>query len=668
MVDVGKLVADRLSGQPALELATSITRFHRPPGGAGYHATTNLVAEHLRAEPGVDIQVDRYPLDGKTVAGHAPLPLAWEPYSASVAVVGPVQEPVVDMRTASSCLAWWSKPTPPGGIRAELVDLGTAESDADFESRDLRGKVALIGHTERPGAWMHAARRAMELGAIGILSDYLFYSFPPHRTRAGLPEAVFLLRLPNQRGEFNAWACSISYAAAQRLRELLRIGTVTLDCDIQCRAFEGEGQNLLATIPGTDPTAGTVYFMAHCSAATQPCANCAAGPALMVEVARTLNGLIQDGQLPRPRRSIRFLFVIEGLGSRAHIDANRDEVANVKAAFCFDSVGHDQGKLKSALLFYRSPDSTRSFVNEYFAGVMERVPQGGSWVFADDSSLAPVQFTQAPYTPWSDNHYWVGYGVPCPLIMSWPDKFFHTQLLTPDNLDSRVFRRVGITSAVAAYEIAAAGGERAGAIAAEVAARSRANMDRIVARLRHLIADSPADAARLGRRVLRDLDYRARVDGEAIASTRSLVSDQERPRHQTRTTELASELSKHAAELGATVQALTGAGPLDITAPTGRLAAVPRKLRDGTETFLSGSDHPKLARIVAAMQAEDPTIIYDSLRPMGDEFWNLVDGKRTIAEIADELCLQFGFELSAEHFVPLAEGMAEKGFLTFDEP
>ena len=23
-----------------------------------------------------------------------------------------------------------------------------------------------------------------------------------------------------------------------------------------------------------------------------------------------------------------------------------------------------------------------------------------------------VQFVQAPYTPWSDNHYWVAYGVP----------------------------------------------------------------------------------------------------------------------------------------------------------------------------------------------------------------------------------------------------------------
>jgi hypothetical protein len=85
-------------------------------------------------------------------------------------------------------------------MNADLVDLGTGEQDEDYAGKDLTGKIVLIGHTERPGGWMYAARRAMEAGAQGILSDYLFYTFPPDRTREDHAAAVQLLRLPNQHG------------------------------------------------------------------------------------------------------------------------------------------------------------------------------------------------------------------------------------------------------------------------------------------------------------------------------------------------------------------------------------------------------------------------------------------------------------------------------------
>jgi hypothetical protein len=524
------LLHRELSGERAQELTAAITRFHRPPGAAGYHAATNLVADTLRSA-GLEVRVETYSLDGETVAGEGPLPLAWEPRGATVRVVNPVQEEVVDMETTSSCLAWWSRPTPAGGLTAELVDLGTGETEADYAGKDLAGKIVLIGHTERPGGWSYAARRAMEAGARGILSDYLFYTFAPERTRQGHPDAVQLLRLPNQLGQFDAWACGIAYPAAQRLRELLRLGPVTLHADIDCALFAGHGQNLLATIPGRELPEEAVYFIAHTSAATCPCANCAAGPALMVEIARVLHDLIDRGELQRPRRSVKFLFIIEGLGSRAYIDRHRAEVDRVKTAFCFDSVGHDQGKLKSVLLFYRHPDSSPSFINDYFAGVMERAPQDGSWVFADAADIPPVQFRQAPYTPWSDNHIWAAYGVPSPLIMSWPDLHFHTQFLTADNTDPRVFRRAGVTSALAAYEIADASESDALAIAQDVAARAAFRLAEIANRAGYRIAGAErvkgtaADAAQIAARAGRELSYAAARDERAIASVQTLAPE-----------------------------------------------------------------------------------------------------------------------------------------------
>ena len=474
MPDVATAIHRELSGENAHATATALTAFHRPPGGAGYHAATSLVAERLRAAGLVHVEESTYPLDGETLGGHDPFPWPGSRTTRRSRSSGRSRSRSSTSTSTSSCLAWWSTPTPPGGMTAELIDVGTGESDADFAGKEIDGKIVLIGHTPRPGGWMHAAREAMQRGAKGILSDYLFYEFTPDRTREGLPEAVQLLRLPNQRGQFDAWACGISYPAAQRLRELLKLGPVTLHADIQCRLFKGQGRNLVATIPGAERPDESVFFVAHCSAATKPCINCAAGPALMVEIARTLHALIERGEVRRPRRSIKFLFLIEGLGSRAYFDANPDLPTQVKTAFVLDSVGHDQGKLRSVLVNYKSPDSVPSFVNDYFAGVLERAPKDGTWVFKDDTDISPVQFVQAPYTPWSDNHYWAAYGIPSPLIMSWPDKYFHTQLLTPDNADPRVFRRVGVTTALAAYEIADAGLEEARVIADEVAARALA--------------------------------------------------------------------------------------------------------------------------------------------------------------------------------------------------
>ncbi|MEM7129416.1 MAG: hypothetical protein AAF702_23995 [Chloroflexota bacterium] len=523
MQHIATLIHRHLSGDNAQELTEAITQFWRAPGSSGYHAATNLVAEQLRKIGLPEVNSTTYPLDGKTQFLHQTMPLAWEPYNAVVRTTGPTQETLVTFDDAPSCLMPWSCPTPPGGMTAELVDLGTGESDADFAGKDLDGKFVFIHHTEHRALWTHAATKAMELGAKGVLTDYLLYQTAPFRTRENLPCAVQLLRLPNKTGKFDAWGCAVDHPTGQHLRELFQLGPVTIHADIQCKIFEGEGQNLLATIPGAELPDESVFFIAHTSAATKPAANCAAGPALMVEMARTLHTLIEAGEIPRPRRSIKFLFVAEGLGSEAFIDRNRGELDQIKTAFCLDSVGHHQEKCNSALLFYRHPDSTPSFINDYFAGVMERAPKDASWVFAKDDALAPVIFEQAPYTPWSDNHYWAAFGVPSPLIMSWPDRCFHTQLLTAEMTDPRVFRAAGISLALAAYEIANAGQQDALAFADEVATRSLYRLDAVGNQAVRAAMDDTGEGQPAVEKAIRQLDYFAQRDGDAIASIQTLL-------------------------------------------------------------------------------------------------------------------------------------------------
>lgn len=89
------------------------------------------------------------------------------------------------------------------------------------------------------------------------------------------------------------------------------------------------------------------------------------------------------------------------------------------------------------------------------------------------------------------------------------------------------------------------------------------------------------------------------------------------------------------------------------------LATIVRKNRQGPGTALAGTTYPALVELVARMQAQDQRIIFDSLRPVGDEFWNMIDGQKSVEDIAQAVCLEFGFDLSAELFIPLVDGMVK---------
>ena len=515
-----RLLEQELSGERALESAAHITQFYRSPGASGYHRATDFAADLLRAIKLDKVWVERYPLDGETKFMNVTMPLAWEPIGAELRVGSPTGKLLVSYEDAPSCLPWWTPSTPEGGVTVELVDVGTGERVEDYQKQDVRGKAVLIRGTTRPTGFGHAATLAMEQGVAGIITDYLLYQTSPFRTRESLPEPVQLLRMPSTLR--SAWAIVVNYPAAQHLASLARQGTVQVWADIQAKTFKGEAQNLLADIFGTDKAKEFIHFVAHTTAGTKPGANCASGPALMAEMGRVISALISSGRIPRPRRTIRFLINVEGHGTKHYVHSHPSEIQSTIAAIALDSVGHDQRKCKSALLFHHSPDSIPSFINDYYVSLMESTPKETRWVFSEGDRIPFVNFTDLPYTPWSDNHYYPAFGVPSPLLMSWPDLYFHTNLLTSDNLDPMVFRRCGITTALAALELAYAGPAEARAIMREVSNRSQYRLGRIA-----LEAKDTPDKARVYKR----LTILAQRDVQAVESTLVLTSPEEREQH-----------------------------------------------------------------------------------------------------------------------------------------
>ena len=645
-----RVLDQELSGERALESATHLTQFYRSPGASGYHQATDWVADLLRENRLDRVWVERYPLDGESKFMNSTVPLAWEPISAELRVGSADGRLLVSYGDAPSCLPWWTPSTAAGGAAFDLVDVGTGERDEDYRERDVQGKAVLIRGTTRPTGFGHAANLATKHGAAGIITDYLLYQTSPFRTRESLPDPVQLLRMPSISN--SAWGIAVNYHAAEHLADAARQGPVRVWADIQAKTFKGEAQNLLADIEGTDKADEIVHFVSHATAGTKPGANCASGPALMAEMGRVICNLIADGLIPRPRRMIRFLINVEGHGTKQYVHTHPKDIERTIVAFALDSVGHDQRKCRSALLYCHSPDSVPSFVNDYYVSLMESTPKETRWVFTEDDRIPFVNFTDVPYTPWSDNHSYPAFGVPSPLLWSWPDLYFHTDLLTADNLDPAVFRRCGITTTLAALELAYAGPDEAQAIMREVGVRSQYRLSRIALEAN----DSPGKA-----RIRRRLEVLARRDKEAVESALALASSQERESHPE--VEATKESVKRDIEerLRQVIGWLRVGDAVDEEYAPGEV--VPKRLVERDAPGLAGTDYWDLVRMAEEMHDRDPNMRYDSLRIIADEMWNFADGTRSINEITDAVGAEFDFDLEPRHVLKLFEGLVEEGYV-----
>ena len=651
--EIGLLISEEMSGERMLKSATHITDFYRSPGAAGYHRATDFVADLFRENDLDKVWVERYPLDGETKFATQAMPLAWDPISAELRVGSAQGQLLVSYEKAPSCLPWWTPSTPEGGVTLDLIDVGTGERPEDYQKQDVKGKVVLIRSTDRASGWGHAANLAMEHGAAGIVTDYLLYQTAPFRTRESLPDPVMLLRMPSNHN--SAWAIVVNYHAAEQLAALAANGGTKVWADIQAKTFKGEAQNLLADIEGTDKSDEYVQFVCHATAGTKPGANCASGPALMAEMGRTLTTLIASGKIPRPRRTIRFLVNVEGMGTKNYFSNHGPELKKTVMVMALDSVGHDQQKCKSALLYYHSPDSVPTFINDFYVGLMEETPKETRWVFHNDDTIPFVNFVDHPYTPWSDNKYYPAFGIPSPLMMSWPDLFFHTDYLTADNLDAKVFKRGGVTTALFGLLLASAGADDAQDMMREVGTRSQFRLGRIA-----MEGKGSANEGRVRRR----LGILAKRDQQAVESALVLVDDEELAQHP----ELNATSDAIQRDIGERLGEVSGWLKNGTSEPEKFAAGevVPRRAYERDAPGLAGTGYWDLYNMAEEMGARDPKVRYDSLRIIGDEIWNFVDGKRSVNEISEAIGAEFDFDLESRHILKLFQGLADRGFVILD--
>jgi len=468
-----RLVRDELSGHKAWQHANYMTQFMRTPRSSGIRETISYARSKLEKFGLDNLSTVKYP--SKDYGTEDLSFIGWDINDARLEVVEPVSKVITSYDEAPTCIQHWSISTPTEGVTADLVDVGRGVDDSDYVGRDVKGKIVLAsgdGHAEgNSQAYLLAVEK---YGAIGLVTDTLIYQQPPFRVRENHPDAISLLRVPSRRGM--GWAFVISHTQGEYLRSLLREGPVKLKAFIDAENFQGEGEELVGEIRGSEMPDQQIWFVAH-SSGTKPGGNCAGGVGLWIENARAITALIKQGKVPRPKRTIKFLLGAEGGGLNAYLTSHPDESENVVAAFVYCSVGNDQCKCNSSLILYKSPESIPSFVNDLCIDTIEKVSKDGLPPFKDKTrDIKLIRFNVLPYTPWSDNSRLMRLRVPCPLFMSWPSQHFHTQFFTADKVDPAVLKRCGEVTTSVALTIANAGVEEAKHIAYTVEAKGRSRL------------------------------------------------------------------------------------------------------------------------------------------------------------------------------------------------
>jgi aminopeptidase YwaD len=427
------------------------------------------VADYLATEAKsmglANVAIERFPSDGKAYFWAFRTEPSWEARKAELWLVKPEREQLADFKVYKSYLGRNSRT---GSVTAELVDVGTGVADRDYDGRSVEGRVVLAS-----GPASRVMRLAVwERKAAGVV----FYRTEGATDYPDLIGTVQLVPWAGPHGEPPTFAFSISYRTGHELKERLAAGEkLAVHAEVEADTGPGEYPEVRAEIPGTEPSLPVILVYAHDNSRNTGGANNLTGVGCTLEVARLLGNLVSTGTLPRPRRTIRFMWGSEHYGLTYHFHQSPDDLKRILAMVNIDMIGYDQQSSRAVFHLYRSPHSNPSFLDDVVQAFVDKVgaentiairnshflssrPTEGFLdpLFAPTGSREQFHYTIEPFWGPSDHEDAQTLGVSAILLNDFPDVFLGTQEDSPRAGDPTQMRRGVVIAASAVYFLASA--------------------------------------------------------------------------------------------------------------------------------------------------------------------------------------------------------------------
>jgi hypothetical protein len=658
------------SGETAFNHVMAMCGFPRDRKSAEYAGTfaeAQYVLDRLKDYGLAEAAILRYP-GGET----------WDGVKGELWEVKPGREKIASYRDLTAMLASGSASA---DVTAELVWVEEGEA-RDFEGLDVKGKVLLTsgsaGAVHNIGCLKNGAAGVISFASPRPLFDPLIIPWGGLYGRGGAAETKFAFLVPPREGVI--------------LRDRLKGGEkITVRAVVEAKTEKADYQDIVAAIPGTDADAEEVIVTAHIfeGYAMFGANDNSSGSAAILEAARALQALIAEGRLPRPKRTIRFLWAPEFSGTIPYVKAEAARMARTLCDINLDMVGGDLarnlGFFTVMRTTYGNPHYVNDVVENYFRYVGEAtrsyVTNGmdeemNRRIAAPSGSEQPMYYYVGTHFGASDHEVFNDWavGIPGVVLNTWPDKWYHTSGDRPDKLDPTQMKRAVIITAASAYTIAAADDALAARIAAEIVSNASARMGHQLARgLEEMARADAAAFPAVFKRARGYVQAAARNERATLDSVAELASD--KAAFGRDLTELKASISgfeaAHLRTMDQAMRRLTAAlklKPVDVRlSPAEKRAAalVPKPL----PKIRTGGFGGFQAAIQEARKAAGPT---QASGPGGRgasrgaaEIQLLCDGQNSALDIKRMVDTQFQAETSLEAVIAHLELLKKAGLVAF---
>lgn len=656
-------IRDEASGElPLVDFRNIVNRFTGFAPSKGGDQIAEYIAGRLRDYGVNDVSVEGFPADGKRFYWAFLGEPAWEAEAGTLTMVSPRTTRLTDFAFERALLGRYSTSA---DVTTDLVDVGDGIRASDYEGKDVKGKIALVtGQAElahRQAVWGHGAVGIVtfrQAGAEGGLTGS-----PTLGNRTGGPAFI---PWTGPHGEPPGFSFGVPTESGTMLRQMLRRGErVTLHAYVKATLGAGEYKQVTATIRGTDPSAKEVWIKGHDNYRNGGGLNNLTGVGAVIETARTLTTLVSRGVLPRPLRTIRFLWSAEHFGDIMTFNTHPEWRTKVLTFFSVDMVGFSQPKARATPRLARLPYSLPHFLSDvaedFFRTVADsnitynRSPLGASneaLIFAPSGSRDEMRYTVEEFWGPSDHEDMVDSMIGVPAV-----EYGHpARLADPadDNVTSvdptQMRRAVAIISATGYYLASADAGAVPGA-AATMVGNAQGRMAREARRATGML-DSGADLQAVYREALNVLKQSLAREVAALDTLRQLGQSPTatgaivRARRQLEALHAANEaaLRDTAAQIAAEHKiTLKEPEPTPAERQLARLVVARNEAIRGPVNLF----RPEYGAIWLAQKLNDENFAMKLRmaqlgRFTGFEALNFADGKRNMLEIRDLVSAEYG--------------------------
>ena len=510
---VTRAIDRELSGQRAFTTTDYVQRFYRDPASRGFDAAIDTVIGLLKAAGYVPEPVDRSApmprLMYRVESRPSPGPV-WSPLQASIALAGH-RAPLEEWSGNHNMLPGNSWSTPPGGVDAEIVNVGSG-TDAELDRAGVRGKII---YSETPAvvprspgdrsAATGLTHRAAVRGAVGVL---IGQRLPAYNQQATNRTAINFRGIAYDTAA-RIFTMFVSLAARDSLNAALAQGPVRAHV-LASTVFEDRPERtLIAEVHGSVAPSERFVYSAHVQ---EPGANDnATGVGLLAEMARTIAVLVRSRAID-PGRTITMIWGVEIQQTRHFIAADSVRRRGIRWGMSLDMVGENTALTGGTFLIEKMPDPSKIWVRgedqhtEWGAGqsmtaadivpdwyndfvkqrcLDESAATGGTWVVRAN-----------PYEGGSDHSPFIEAGIPGVLLWHFTDQHYHDDLDRIGMVSAEELQHVGRCALATSVILTAANRpEYAVAAISELAGIAERRLVAEGALSRAAVAKTPADGA-----------------------------------------------------------------------------------------------------------------------------------------------------------------------------